>query len=164
MFSLKTHYYWAAKQQISWIIAPWWICVSLWQICITIVWLSGSRKLPAPSSWSERHLHFELIRLCLALLFTISIESPLSTTTASGFQIGSNRMQIHICNEASVIKYTWSPVMAHICCHLLTHLKENSLIQLWLWMKWKTNHNICIKWKKTQCILKQTCIFTWEYW
>ena len=30
-------------------------------------------KLPAPSSGSERHLHFSSIRLCLAMLFIISI-------------------------------------------------------------------------------------------
>ena len=49
--------------QTSWVIA-------LWRICITCVWPSGSQKLPAPSSQSERHLHFASIRLCLALLFT----------------------------------------------------------------------------------------------
>ena len=32
-----------------------------------------SQKLPAPSSQSKRHLHFASIRLCLALLFIISI-------------------------------------------------------------------------------------------
>ena len=30
--------YWAAKQQNSWVIAPWWFSISLWQICITFVW------------------------------------------------------------------------------------------------------------------------------
>ena len=64
--------YWADKQQTSWVIAPWWLCVSPWRICITFVWPSGSKKLPAPFSWSERHLHFALIRLCLILLFIIS--------------------------------------------------------------------------------------------
>ena len=34
------------------------------------------QKLPAPSSQSERHLHFASIRLCLALLFIISIVVP----------------------------------------------------------------------------------------
>ena len=33
----------------------------------------GSLLLPAPSSRSERHLHFASMRLCLALLFIISI-------------------------------------------------------------------------------------------
>ena len=64
-------YNWAATT--SWVIAPWWFCVSLWRICITFVWPSGSQKLPSPSSRSERHLHFSSIRLCLALLFIISI-------------------------------------------------------------------------------------------
>ena len=38
-------------------------------------------KIPAPSSRSEHHLHFALIRLCMALLFIIPISSlhyPLS--------------------------------------------------------------------------------------
>ena len=30
--------YWAAEQQFSWIIAPWWLSVSLRRICITFVW------------------------------------------------------------------------------------------------------------------------------
>ena len=30
-------------------------------------------KIPAPSSRSEHHLHFALIRLCLAFLFIISM-------------------------------------------------------------------------------------------
>ena len=64
---------WAAKQQTSWFITPWWFCVSLWWICITFVWLSSSQKSTAPSSQLKRHLHFALIRLCLALLFIISI-------------------------------------------------------------------------------------------
>ena len=64
---------WAAKHQTSWDIAPWWFCVSLWRICIPFVWPSGSQKLPAPSSRSERHLHFASIRLCMALWFIISI-------------------------------------------------------------------------------------------
>ena len=65
--------YWAAKQQTSWVIAPWWFSVSLWLICITFVWPRGSLKLTAPSSRSERHRHFASIRLSLALLFIISI-------------------------------------------------------------------------------------------
>ena len=65
---------WAAKQEISWVVSLWRICVSLWWIHITFVWPRGSLKLPAPSSWSECHLHFTLIRLCLALLFNISIQ------------------------------------------------------------------------------------------
>jgi hypothetical protein len=65
--------YWAAKQQNSWVIAPWWFNVSPWQICITFVWPRGSVKLTVPSSWSERHLHFASIILCLALLFIISM-------------------------------------------------------------------------------------------
>ena len=64
-------YNWAATT--SWVIAPWWFCVSLWRICITFVWPSSSLKLPVTSSQSECHLHFALIRLCLALLFIISI-------------------------------------------------------------------------------------------
>ena len=47
--------------------------VSLWRICITFVWLRGSLKVPVASSWSKRHLHLVSIRLCLALLFIISI-------------------------------------------------------------------------------------------
>ena len=61
------------KQQLSWVIAPWWFFVSLWRICITFIWPRSSLKLKAPSSQSERHLHFLSIRLCLALLFIISI-------------------------------------------------------------------------------------------
>ena len=49
--------------------------VSPWQICIAFVWPRGSLKLTAPSSQSERHLHFAYIRLCLALLFIISIQN-----------------------------------------------------------------------------------------
>ena len=33
---------WAAKQQTSWVIAPWWFSVSLWRICITFVWPSST--------------------------------------------------------------------------------------------------------------------------
>ena len=47
----------AAKQQISWVIAPWWIF-------IPFLWPSGSLLLPAPSSGLERHLHFALTKLC----------------------------------------------------------------------------------------------------
>jgi hypothetical protein len=61
------------KQQISWVIAPWWFFVSLWRICITFIWPRSSLKLKAPSSQLECHLHFLSIRLCLALLFIISI-------------------------------------------------------------------------------------------
>ena len=65
--------YWVANQQTSWVNAPWWFNVSPWQICITFVWPRGSVKLTVPSSWSERHLHFASIILCLALLFIISM-------------------------------------------------------------------------------------------
>ena len=43
--------HWAEEQQFSWVIAPWWIF-------ITFIWPSSSLLLPAPSSRSERHLHF----------------------------------------------------------------------------------------------------------
>ena len=65
--------YWAAKQQTSWVIAPWWFSVSPWRICITFVWPRSSLKLSAPSRRLDRNLHFALIRLCLPLLFIISI-------------------------------------------------------------------------------------------
>ena len=68
-----TKHNWQDKQQKSWVIALWWFGVSPLRICITCVWPSGSQKLPAPSNQSERHLHFSLIRLCMALLFNISI-------------------------------------------------------------------------------------------
>ena len=64
---------WAAKQQTSLIIAHWRFSVSPWWIYITFVWPRGSLKLTEPSSQLGRHLHFELIRLCLALLFIISM-------------------------------------------------------------------------------------------
>ena len=73
--------YWADDKQSSWIIALWWLSVSLWRICITFIWPSGSQTLPAPSSQSERHLRFALIRLCLALLFIISITSDTELLT-----------------------------------------------------------------------------------
>ena len=38
------HNHWAAKQQTSWIIAPWWFSVSPWWICITFFWPRGSLK------------------------------------------------------------------------------------------------------------------------
>ena len=42
---LKTNFWvfwrnWADDKQTSWIIALWWLSVSLWQICITFVWPS----------------------------------------------------------------------------------------------------------------------------
>ena len=76
LYQLQNLYfpYWAAKQQTSWVIAPWCFSVSSWRICITFVWPRGSLKLTVPSSRSERHLHFASIRLCLALLFIISID------------------------------------------------------------------------------------------
>ena len=52
------NYYWAEEQQTSWVIAPWWLSVSPWRICITLFWPRSSLKLTAPSSRSERHLHF----------------------------------------------------------------------------------------------------------
>ena len=55
---LRKHY-WAAKQQISWFIAPWWIF-------IPFVWPSSSLLLPLTSSWSEHHLHFASIKVCQA--------------------------------------------------------------------------------------------------
>ena len=70
-----TKHNWQDKQQKSWVIAPWWFGVSPWRICITCAWPSGSQKLPAPFSRWERHLHFASIRLCLALLFIISMLS-----------------------------------------------------------------------------------------
>ena len=48
MLSKEKLNYWAAKQQIWWVIAP------------------SSLLLPALSSRSERHLHFALIKLCQA--------------------------------------------------------------------------------------------------
>ena len=51
--------HWAAKQQISWVIAPWWIF-------IPFLWPSSSLALPEPSSQLERHLHFASIKLCQA--------------------------------------------------------------------------------------------------
>ena len=51
--------YWAAEQQILWVIALWWIL-------IPFLWPSGSLLLPVPSSQSERYLHFALIKLCQA--------------------------------------------------------------------------------------------------
>ena len=51
--------YWAAKQQISWVIAPWWIFIPFF-------WPIGFLLLLAPSNRSERHLHFASIKLCQA--------------------------------------------------------------------------------------------------
>ena len=38
-----------------------------------LLFSKSSQKLPEPPSQSQQHLHFALIRLCLALLFIISI-------------------------------------------------------------------------------------------
>ena len=54
---------------------------------------SGSQKLPASSSRSERHLHFAVIRLCLALLFIISICGSIHSFN---FQLPRKRL----CNQA----------------------------------------------------------------
>ena len=54
-------------------ITPWWFSISPWRIWIAIVWPRFSLKLTGPSIRLERHLHFTSIRLCLALLFIISI-------------------------------------------------------------------------------------------
>ena len=54
-------HFWAAKQQISWVIAPWWIF-------IPFLWPSGSLLLPAAAKGSECHLHFASIKLCQASL------------------------------------------------------------------------------------------------
>ena len=59
---LETSLYWAAKQQISWVIAPWWIFIP-----------SGSLLLPAPSRPSEHHLHFASIKLCQAFWMSLSL-------------------------------------------------------------------------------------------
>ena len=66
--------YWPAKQQTSLFYRPWWFSVSPWRICIFFVWPRSSLRLTEPSIRSERHLHFASIRLCLALLFIISIQ------------------------------------------------------------------------------------------
>ena len=59
-YSFETQY-WDNKQQLSWVFVPWWFCVSLWQICITLVWPSNSLKLTAPFTQSERHLHLMMV-------------------------------------------------------------------------------------------------------
>ena len=121
--SLKTH--WAAKQETSWIIAPWWFSVSLWRICTTFIWPRGSIKLPAPFSQSECHLHFASIRLCMALLFIISIvikelllraiysrsgkDSALiySTQYTSNWNYGLNLNKFDQKTKASLIHSAW---------------------------------------------------------
>ena len=56
--------HWAAKQQISWVIAPWWIF-------IPFLWPSGSLLLPS----------FQLFEMSLPIMFSSSI--PLSFTHSS---------------------------------------------------------------------------------
>ena len=56
-------------------------CPLMVWICITCVWL----KNPVPSSWSERHLQFASIRLCLALLFIITIQNLSNCNESSQF-------------------------------------------------------------------------------
>ena len=58
--------------------------ISLWWLCITVVWPRGSKKLPtiAPSDdWNAIWHYFTLLRLCLALLFFISIDLNLGWST-----------------------------------------------------------------------------------
>ena len=72
--------YWAVQQQISWVIAPWWI-FSYFSLTDFLLLTALSRRL-------ERHLHFASIKLCqaswmwyrfgrymsLSLLFSSSIQ------------------------------------------------------------------------------------------
>ena len=60
LWTVVSNYHWAGKQQTSYVIVP-------------SVWPRGSLKLTVPSSRSKRYLHLASIRLCLALLFIISI-------------------------------------------------------------------------------------------
>ena len=77
---------WAAKQQTSWVIAPWWFSVSPWRICITFFWPRGSLKLTAPSSRSERHLRFASLdtwsvqSLDVAIFVVLQLNAPKETT------------------------------------------------------------------------------------
>ena len=80
----------------------WWFSVSPWGMCITFVWPRSSLKLTAPSSWSERHLYFASIRLCLDLLFIISITCYKSAfNCVSGFSLHYLRQ---ICQSESCQK------------------------------------------------------------
>ena len=54
----------------------------------------GFLKLPAASSRSERHLQFALIRLCLALLFIISINLKMGGNKKS--YLGNLKLQIFL--------------------------------------------------------------------
>ena len=50
--------------------------ISIWRLCITFVWLRASKKLPTTATSSDQNAirwYFTLIRLCLALLFFISM-------------------------------------------------------------------------------------------
>ena len=55
---MLSDFHWAEEQHTSWVIAPWWLSVSPWRICITLFWPRSSLKLTAPSSRSECHLPF----------------------------------------------------------------------------------------------------------
>ena len=52
--------------------------ISLWWLCITFVWPRGSKKLPTTAPPTDRKAiwrYYTLLRLYLALLFFISIET-----------------------------------------------------------------------------------------
>ena len=54
--------------------------IPLWWLCITFVWPRGPKKLPTTAPSSNQNAigrYFTLLRLCLGLLFFISIVSSL---------------------------------------------------------------------------------------
>ena len=113
-----------------WVIAPWCFSVSPWRICITFIWPRGSLKLLVPSSWSEHHLHFASIRLCLALLFIISITEYGSIMTNSIYwpikQCLKMRIEIRVIWQCLSLSFeeTWEINIAK---------KEFSNTVLWVW-------------------------------
>ena len=142
-------YHWAAKQQTSWVIAPWWLTgVSPWRICITFVWPRSSLKLAAPSSRLERHLHFASIILCLALLFIISIRTSQKRVWFRNMLIWFMRGKNHHPVLIVIKSLQWMEIWSYTSRRLM----KGKNIQMSSLLNSGFSHNVGFKKFKNQCI------------
>ena len=157
---------------------PWWFSVSLWWICITFIWPRASLKLTAPSSQSERHLHFVSIRLCLALLFIISTfiknvfceswhQSPFSKIVANLLRVIEIRHRR--CLKWASIFLTLHHSQKNILTNAMIRWKKNPICQVfpqdyffnswWKLMKFKTQD---LFWKYNLIFIRVTNKMVWK--
>ena len=107
--------------------------ISLWWLCITFVWPRGSKKLPttAPSiDWNAIWGYFTLLRLCLDLLFFISIDLNLVLSTIE------LQVQVNICQKLFFLENM-------LCTKIALNVRNNFCTQhvllrfeLWIFIYW----------------------------